>query len=138
MFQSPTGSATPDSIYGLWGGLKKDGVLSSDTRMRFSKDSAIIAMRCRLDSNGKASAVVSVASAARVMEESIVLLDSKTDRNDDLGVPCVVNVSPREVKRCAASVTGGFEHDCFKVEGTQLTDYGMSSFDAMAMTKLSD
>jgi hypothetical protein len=106
--------------------------------MKLSKDSATLATRCTLRSSGKVSGIVGVTAAARITDAALVILESKSDQKDDGSVRCAVNVSPREVKRYDADVSKGFERNCFKVEGTQFTDFGDSSFDSLEMTKLSD
>ena len=138
LFQAPTGTATPDTIFGVWGGSLKNNGITFDSRMRLSTASATLATRCTLDSSGKTSGIVGVTAAARISGASLVILESKSDQKDDGVVRCSVKLAPREVKRCAADVTKGFERDCFTIEGTQFTDYGASSFDKVELTKLSD
>jgi hypothetical protein len=137
LYDAPSGSATPDSIFGVWGGSKTDNGITFDARMKLTKDSATLATRCTVDSTRKVSGIVGITVAARVTDESYVILESKSDEVNEGGVRCSVNLAPREVKRCKAE-DKGFEHDCFTVEGTTFTAYGASSFDAIALTKLSD
>ncbi len=136
LFEAPTGGATPDSIYGVWGGTLKDGGVTFDTRMKLSATSATLATRCTLAS-GAASAVVGVTVAARISVEGFVILESKSDKKDDGTVKCAVNVTPKQIKPCSAD-DKGFERDCFVLEGTTFTDYGATPFAKSEFTKLSD
>jgi hypothetical protein len=137
LFDAPSGAATPDSIFGVWGGTKHDGRVTFDTRMRLSPKSATFATRCAVDGSTKTSPVVGVTVAARITDDSFVLTESRSDEDASV-VRCAVSVSPREVKRCAADVPKGFESNCFTIEGSRFTDFGASSFDTFELTKLSD
>ena len=138
LFKAPTGTATPDSIFGVWGGTTKDNGVTFDTRMKLSATSATLATRCTLDDTGAVSGIVGVTAAARVSAESLVILESKSDKKDDGVVKCGVNATPREVKRCGADQDRGFERNCFRLEGTSFTDFGATPFDKIELTKLSD
>ena len=136
LFDAPTGAATPDSIFGVWAGTIKGTGVTFDTRMRLAATSATLATRCTLAS-GASSAVVGVTVAARISADGFVILESKSDKQDDGTVKCAVNVTPKQIKPCSAE-DKGFEHDCFALEGTTFTDYGATSFDKSEFTKLSD
>ena len=137
LFEAPTGTATPDSIYGVWGGTLKDNGTTFDTRMKLSATSATLATRCTL-ANGASSAVVGVTVAARISADGFVILESKSDKKDDGTVRCAVNATPKQIKPCTADEPKGFEHDCFLLEGTTFTDFGSTAFDKSEFTKLSD
>ena len=137
LFEAPTGVATPDSIYGVWGGTLTDNGTTFDTRMKLSATSATLATRCTLAS-GASSAVVGVTVAARISAEGFVILESKSDKKDDGTVRCAVNATPKQIKPCGADQPKGFERDCFVLEGTTFTDYGATTFEKSEFTKLSD
>ncbi len=137
LFEAPTGTATPDSIYGVWGGTLTNNGTTFDTRMRLSATSATLATRCTIES-GASSAVVGVTVAARISAEGFVILESKSDKKDDGTVRCAVNATPKQIKPCTADQPKGFERDCFSLEGTTFTDYGASPLQKSEFTKLSD
>ena len=137
MFAAPSGTATPDSIYGLWGGTIEDGSITFDTRMRLSKGSATIAARCTT-AEGKHSSTVGVTAAARISDEELAVLESKTDAKDNGVVKCSVSLTPKDVKRCTSDMPKGFERDCFKLEGMTLFEFGKTPLEKIELTKLSD
>jgi hypothetical protein len=137
LYAAPQGSVTPGSVFGLWGGTAVDGGITFDMRMKVGSRSITLANRCSVPS-GKRSEVVSVSAAARVSEESVVVLETKQDAKNDGVVRCSVSLTPRQADRCAADEHPGFERDCFTLEGTRLTLFGETSFEKLSFTKLSD
>jgi hypothetical protein len=137
MFGTPTGSATPDSIYGVWGGSLEEGSVTFDTRVKLAAGSMTVATRCTL-ANGSRSDVVGVTAAARITNENLTVLETKSDAKDDGVVKCSVNLTPRQLARCTADMIDGFERNCFKLTGTTLVEFGTSGLDKLELTKLSD
>ena len=134
LFKAPSGRATADSVFGLWGGVLQDGNLTFDTRTRLTPATITFATQCL--SNGQTSAVVGVTVAARVSDEEIAVLESKRDEKVTGGVTCRANAAPGTSKRCEK--IDGFQSQCFVLDGMQLTIYGATTFDKSVLTKLSD
>jgi hypothetical protein len=137
LYGAPFGSATPDSIFGLWGGSLNEGGTLFDMRMKIGASAITFANRCTV-SNGKRSGVVSVTAAARVSQESVVVLETKQDQKDDGIVRCSVSLTPRQLERCGADQHEGFERECFRLDGTKLEIFGETSFEKFSFAKLSD
>ena len=137
LFAAPTKAATPDSIYGVWGGTLEDLGTTFDTRMKLSAASATAAARCTT-AEGKHSGTVAVTAAARISDQEMAVLESKTDAKDDGIVKCSVSLAPRNVKRCSADMHPGFETDCFKLDGMSLVEFGKTPLQKIWLTKLSD
>lgn len=137
MFEAPRRDATPGSIYGVWGGTAEDRGITFHTRMKLATRSVTMAARCQLR-DGRTSAVVAVTAAARVTDESVAVLESKTADDDDGAVRCGVRLTPRELKRCSKDPYEGPKRMCFELEGSSLTQYGESPLDKLEFTKLSD
>jgi hypothetical protein len=138
LFQAPSGGVTPGTIFGLWGGTIEEGSVTFDSRMKLTATSITLATRCTLTSSGAVSGIVSVTAAARVTDDSVVILETKNDAADDGVVRCRVTAAPREMKRCRDDQPSGFEQNCFTVEGTTFTTYGTSPLDKAVLVKLSD
>ncbi len=131
----PGAPATPDSLFGVWGGSMKELTVTFDSRMKIESSNVTFATRCVMD-DGRESAVVGVSAAARVTSDNITILESKKDEKNENGVTCRANARPGETKRCAK--VDGFQTRCFHLEGTLLTIYGDTPFDKLEMTKISD
>jgi hypothetical protein len=138
MFDAPSGAATPGSIYGVWGGTLVQGDLAFDTRMKLASGSVTVASRCTRTSDGARSGIVGVTAAARITADAMDVLESKSDTKDDGVLKCTVNVTPRQLPRCAAGQPAGFERGCFKLDGTTLVEFGTNGLDKLELTKLSD
>jgi hypothetical protein len=68
--------------------------------------------------------------------EEIAVLESKKEEKKTGDVTCRANARPGTTKRC--DTDEAFRQDCFVLDGTELTLYGMSSLDKIVLTKLSD
>lgn len=134
LFDAPSGTATPDSIYGLWGGPASDMGVSFDMRMQIGPSSVRFATKC--EENGVRPPVAVVTARARVTSEEIALLESKEHVTSQSGVTCRAALRVNTLRRC--EVRSGFERECFTLEGTQLVVYGASSLQKTSFTKLSD
>jgi hypothetical protein len=137
LFESPSStSATPDSIFGLWGGVLPEQGWTFDTRVKLDESTFTFATRCK-SPDGKQGGVASVTAKARVSNDLIDVLESKHDEQKIGDVDCKADTLPGESKRCAVE-DRGFEHDCFSLDGTKLTMFGHTPFDKLEMTKISD
>ncbi len=138
LFQSPSStSATPDSIFGLWGGSLQPGDgWTFDTRIEMAAGSITFATRCT-SPDGRTGGIASVSAKARISNDDISVLESKSDEKKLGDVTCRANATPGETKACTPDQKG-FEQTCFTLEGTSLTIYGATTFDKLAMTKISD
>lgn len=134
LFDAPSGDATGDSIFGVWGGSLVDGSMTFDTRWRFRETEIMLASRCSL-SDGQESETVGVTARARVSEDEITFLESKRDEKKTGDITCRVNAQPRTLAACDARE--GFERDCFRLSGTTLTIYG-DPLEKLELVKLSD
>ncbi len=47
LFDTPTGTATPDQLTGLWGGTAQVGTATADVRLRFGAGDLTAASRCK-------------------------------------------------------------------------------------------
>jgi hypothetical protein len=135
LFQAPSGGATPDSLYGVWGGSLKDLSFTFDSRIKLSESSMTFATKCVRD-DGTQSAVVGVTVAARVNDAEIAVLESKQDEKKTGDITCRANARPGTTKKCEK--VDGFQKECFALDGTKLVIYGTTSFDKMDLTKISD
>lgn len=134
LFDAPSGTATPGSIYGLWGGPASDMGVSFDMRMQIGPSSVRFATQC--EENGVRPPVAAVTARARVTSEEIAVLESKEHVTSQSGVTCKSTLRVYTVRRC--EVRSGFERECFTLDGTQLVIYGKSSLEKIALTKISD
>ena len=132
LFVAPSGEATPDDIYGTWGGAMKRANVTFDTRMRFAKDRATVAAKCQLD-DGRTTDVASVTVTARVDANEITLLESRRDERKLGDFSCYANAHPETLKACADDFV---KTNCFELSGTSLTIYGEA--EQLELTKLAD
>ena len=136
LFAAPDGDATPNVIYGVWGGSMKEPGVTFDSRMRLARGAITFATRCEFD-DGRESQIAAVTAAARVSDQEIAVLESKKDERRTGDITCRATAQPGTMDRCGDD-RDGFEHDCFRLSGTTLTIFGSSSLDKVVMTKLSD
>ena len=134
LYDAPTGEATPDVIHGLWGGAANDGGIDFDIRIRLSPTQLTEAVRCTRGRDSTPTASVSV--KARITNEEIAVLESKTDERRGTDLSCKAAPRPASVTRCKGD--RAIERDCFTLSGTSLVMYGASSLDTLRLTKLSD
>ena len=132
LFVAPSGEATPDDIYGTWGGAMKRANVTFDTRMRFSANRMTVAAKCQLD-DGRTTDVASVTVTARVSEKEITLLESRRDEKKLDDFSCYANAHPETVKACGDDFV---KTSCFALSGTSLTIYGEG--EQLELTKLAD
>jgi hypothetical protein len=138
LFQTPADtSATPDSIFGLWGGSLDNEGFTFDTRVKLASDAMTFAQRCTDDSNGAQGGVASVVAKARVSNDDVTCLESKNDEQKVGSITCRAATTVGDTKRCAPE-DKGFESNCFELDGTSLTIFGATSFDKLVLTKISD
>jgi uncharacterized low-complexity protein len=135
LFQTPSGDVTPDSIYGVWGGVLEDNGFQFDSRMQLAPNAISFSTRCQLPS-GKESAVASVTARARISEDEIAVLESKTDERKMSEGTCRAFARPATTTRCTTKP--GLERRCFTLEGTRLVIYADTPYDVLELTKLSD
>lgn len=135
LFDAPSGSATPGSIYGVWGGSANDNGITFDMRMKMNASSMTVAARC--ERSGTSTPVAGVTVKARITDSEIDVLESAQDERKNGDLTCRASPKPGSIPRCGDK-DEGFEHDCFTLSGTSLTIFGTTSFDKMALTKLSD
>jgi hypothetical protein len=135
LFDTPSGKATPGSIYGVWGGSAEDGGITFDIRYKLNASSVTVAGRC--SKGGATSPVAAVTVKARVSDSEIAILESKEDTQKNGDLTCTARPKPGTIAKCAPK-DEGFEHDCFTLSGTTLTLFGTTSFEKVQMTKLSD
>jgi hypothetical protein len=137
LFATPSStSATPDSIFGLWGGTLPEQGWKFDTRLKFTDSEVNAATRCQ-SPDGQQGGIAAIAAKARVTNDDIAVLESKNDEKQLSGITCRASMAPSETKRCDPA-DKGFEKNCFTLEGTSLTMFGDTPFDKLAMTKISD
>jgi len=136
LFDAPSDtSATPGSIYGLWGGAMKDMDWTFDSRIRLSAGAFTFATQC-ISPSGVSGGIAAIRAKARVDANQIAILESRNDEKKVGEINCRANAHPGETNRCAE--VDGFQTNCFVLEGTSLTFYGATPFDKMEMTKISD
>ena len=139
LFDTPSGTVTPDTIFGLWGGVDDETAGTEiDVRVKLTTTSISNALRCTLTATQKTSGIVGVTVAARNTEDDLVFLESKNDSYDDGTVRCSTSIAPHDEQRCAADVQPGFEQNCFELAGTHLTLYGDNALAKLDLIKLSD
>lgn len=137
LFQTPSSTAaTPDSIFGLWGGALPEQGWTFDTRLKLDEATFTLGTRCK-SPDGQQGGTAVVSAKARVSNDEIDVLETKHDEHKIGDVDCKADIAPSEAKRCLES-DKGFEHDCFTLEGTKLTMFGHTPFDKLEMTKISD
>jgi hypothetical protein len=132
----PSGkSATPDSVFGLWGGAIDRGGIKFDTRFKLTSSSMTAATRC-IYRDGTPTLEAQVTVAARVTEEEIATLESDVNESVSGKATCRTEVDVVERKRCASDAFQKTE--CFELAGRKLTFYGKTPLESTALTKLSD
>ncbi len=139
LFAPPQAAASGDSLLGVWGGTLKTTSVTFDVRYKLAPDSVTLANRCTL-SNGTQSPIVGATAKARVTDDAIVVLESKSDDYDDGEVRCSVMLVPKQTPRCATSGAGGaeFAKGCFELEGTKLVLHGDTPLDKLELVKPSN
>lgn len=134
LYEAPTAEATPDLIHGLWGGATSDSGIDFDIRIRLTPTQLTEAVRCARGTDSTPTASVSV--KARVSNDEIAVLESKTDERRGADLSCKAAPRPTSVARCKGD--RAIERDCFTLRGTSLVIYGESSLETLRLTKLSD
>lgn len=133
LFEAPSGTVTPDTLLGLWGGkLVNDSAITN--RLRFEAAAMTFASRC---TKGDVVLTVGVQVKARVSNDGYEILEDKTDEDSSGELKCVAGAQVGSLKKCAADTFGG-PSKCFEVSGNTLTLYGISQLDKRVFTKLSD
>lgn len=133
LFDAPSGSVTPDTLYGLWGGkLVDDSGVSN--RIRFAPDSMSFATRC---TKGDVVLTAFVQVKARVTSDKYEILEDKSDSESSGRAACTAAARVGTLGKCVPDTFGG-PSKCFEVKGTTLTLYGISQLDKYVFTKLSD
>ena len=135
LFGPPTGSATPNSLMGLWSGTS---ARAEDMRVKFGPTSIVVAIRC----SGGGTRTAGLTIAAKVSSSSIKTLESKSvtspsGSSGSSGAFCGFELTPREVQNCD---TGGGSGLCFYLTGTTLDlgDHELLLTSSKPLTKLSD
>lgn len=127
------GDATPDSIFGVWGGTLEEAGLRFDSRMKLDASSVTFATRCNAGS--ETSAVVGVTVRARVSASEVAVLESDQNsvpfRNDS----CRAQARVSTFKACTSEQMAS---NCFLLDGLELHFYGTNQFDKTTLTKISD
>lgn len=134
LYEAPSAEATPDVIHGLWGGAANDGGIDFDIRIRLTPTQLTEAVRCTRGRDSTPTASVSV--KARVSNDEIAVLESKTDERRGADLSCKAAPRPASIARCKGD--RAIERDCFTLSGTSLVMYGESPFETLRLTKLSD
>lgn len=137
LFEPPSSTkATPDSIFGTWGGSADDGGITFDIRMHFEKSSMTLAGRCSREPDGT-TPIVSATVSARVSNDGISILESKENVSTNGKIACRVHPTPIEWKPCP---TDDFAQPkkCFDLSGTSLSFYGDTPLEKSTLTKLTD
>jgi hypothetical protein len=139
---------TPNSLNGLWAGTS--GSSSTDTRVKFTGASIVIALKC-------GSNAIGIDVVAHVTSSSIKTLESKsytppptsggtTGGTKTSASTCSLTVMPLEVPRCTSTTDTDADYEstmldsgCFFLSGTKLSFYSSTSLiGAAKLTKLSD
>jgi hypothetical protein len=137
LFDTPSSTdATPDQLYGLWGGSTKTfDEWTFDIRLRLAASDLSVATRCSTPS-GDVGGLAGVAVKARVNDDEITVLESKKDEKKVGDVTCRANETPGTTVRCEKE--DGFQTNCFVLDGDALRIYGNSPFDKLELVKISD
>ncbi len=137
LFDTPSGSATRNSLEGVWAGVLEAPASDwrFDSRWRLTATSITFATRC-VAPDGTESAIAAVTARARVSTSEIAILESKEDKRTLGDVTCRATARPGTAKRCGDDAF--MKSDCFELDGTSLVVYGSSSLEKIELTKISD
>lgn len=134
-FATPSGTSTPDSIFGLWGGATEQGPATLDLRMRIEETRVSFANRCKFADGS--TITVGLEAAARVSNDKFQVLESKNQKASLGDKTCTAQSTPGESEPCPTDKFKA-KQDCFELSGTTLRMYGKNPLLAVELTKLED